>query len=293
MSQQDRESQGSSESRSTPVGALITSPEGIAEASEAGAPEDTTSDKAITQQTDKDGPPAYDADANQTYKFELEGRGKYKGKKYPVLITFGPVKDGDYIAYDKQRDVRLAGESDGIATSNETFTASVWLGRKRLLSVEGWGKQDGSNFSDDRLADVVQNALLACDIEPRGESIIGDASSDNPWEEDDATEETIRLRCIAHGKLIVTAHTPGAIEHDELARLRKRYNRLKTRGKLVEGDRISRMDSKLPSRAEQKGEIYDDMGFVATGYSGRVPLRHKEKVVDEFFEVEQELVAGK
>ena len=238
--------------------------------------------------------PLYDADAEQTFKFMFQGRGRNQGKEYPVLITFGPVKDNDYIAYDKQRDVRMSGEADGIATSNESFGAALWLGKKQLVRVVGWGKEDGSDLSDERLVDAVQTALLAADIEPTGGFIEGDADADNPWKDDAATDRRIRLRCIAEGRLIVTEHTPGDdLDPEVFERMRKRYNSLKRKGKLVEGDRISRLESKLPSRAEEKGKIYDGLHFTATGYSGRVPLWHKEKVIDDYYEVEQELTEGK
>ncbi len=235
----------------------------------------------------------YDADAEQEFNFIFQGRGKMAGKEYPVTITFAPVKDGDFVAYDKQRDIRLTGEPDGLATSNETFGAALWLGKKVLKSVLGWGAEDGSNLSDDRLVDAVQNALIACDIEPRGASITGEAATDNPWEEDETAAQPIGLRCIAGGRLLITTHTPDAVDEEKLSRQRKRYNRLKSRGKLVEGDKIGRRETKVPSRADEKGKIYDELQFVATGYAGRIPLWHKEAIVDDFFSVEQELIEKK
>jgi len=238
--------------------------------------------------------PLYNADADQKFNFTFQGKGRNAGKEYPVAITFSPVADGDYVAYDKMRDVRLSGESDGIATSNQTLNALLWLGKNKLKAVEGWGPNGVKNLSDARLTDAVQNALIACDIEPRAPSVVGDAASDEPWRDDDIASLPIRLRCIAEGKLIVTVHTPGDVEDDVFEALRKRHSRLGTKGKLVDSDaRVGQRDTKVPSRAEDKGKIYDELKFTATGYRGRIPLWHKEKVVDDLFEVEQELVEGK
>jgi hypothetical protein len=243
-------------------------------------------------QTQKSTPaPLYMADAPQTFKFNFQGKGRFSGCFYPVLITFSPMKPGDYIAYDQQRDVRMAGATDGVNASNQTHGASVWLGKKLLANVEGWDRN--SKGFDERLADAVQSGLLACDIEPRPAPIQGDAAKDCPWEDDDAAAAPIRLRCIAEGQLITTEHTPGQLDEQTLERLRKRYNRLKSQAKLVEGEQIGRRETKVPSRAEEKGKLYDELGFSATGYDGRVPPHHKEMVVDDFFSVEQELVEGK
>ena len=238
--------------------------------------------------------PLYDPDADQTFNFNFQGRGKNRGRTYPVKITFGPLKDAHYIAYDKQRDVRMAGVADGIDTSNESHGASLYLGKLLLKRVEGWGPEDGSELSDERLADAVQAGLLACDIMPGPEPIEGDAAADAPWETDDLDEEPIRLRCIAEGRLIVTEHTPGDVPDEVVERLRKRMIKLRQRGKLVDsGSAVGRRETKVPSRAEEKGAIYDELRFTATRYRGRVPLHHKEKIVDEFFDVQQELVEGK
>lgn len=237
--------------------------------------------------------PLYDADAPQSFSFNFQGRGKFAGFEYPVVITFRPMKDGDYIAYDKQRDVRMVGASDGVDASNETFGASLWLGRQLLQGVEGWGDPSGSDLSDERLADAVQGGLLACDIEPKGTPVPGDAAEHKPWEDDSAAEKPIKLRCIVEGRLVTIPHTPGEIEEKDLERLRKRYIRLKSRAKLVGDEQIGKNATKVPARAEAKGLLYDELGFRATGYAGRVPLHHKVTVVDDFFEVEQELVGKK
>jgi hypothetical protein len=187
----------------------------------------------------------------------------------------------------------MVGASDGVDASNETQGASLWLGKKLLREVRGWGDPSGKDLSEERLADAVQGGLIACDIAPKGSPVPGDALEEKPWEDDDATAEPIKLRCIAEGRLITTEHTPGVIEERVLEGLRKRYNKLKTKAKLVDDDQIGKRATKVPSRVEEKGKIYDGLGFTATGYKGRVPLHHKEKIVDDFFEVEQELVESK
>ena len=74
------------------------------------------------------------------------------------------------------------------------------------------------------------------------------------------------------------------------AKLLVRYQKLMAHTKIDQGDKFTRRDTKVPSRAEALGEFYREIGFTATGYKGRVPLWHQEAVVHDYFAVEQRIV---
>ena len=120
----------------------------------------------------------FDADAEQTFASMWRGRGRTAGYEFPVEITFGPVPDGTYIAYDKQRNVRMAGDGAGaVDATNESFSAYVWLGKQAVTRIKGW---DPTKLKDDRLAGAVRDALLAAETVARGEALPGDAAELKP-----------------------------------------------------------------------------------------------------------------
>jgi hypothetical protein len=267
-------------------------PEPQSEDSQEQQSEDSQEQQSEDSQEPKSDALLYDADAEQRIPFRLYGKGRHANKVYDIFVTLKALVDGTYIAFDKQRNIRYAGDGLGaIDASNETYAASVWLGKQLLVRVEGWGKEDGSDLSNERLAGVIQEALLASEIESRAEALPADAAQDRPWEEesDEAGVQTHRLRCLYSGRLLVTEHDlkPAGDKQQQ------KFQRLMAKTKLVEGEQLGRRETKLPSRDEQFGEIYDELLEDVRGYQGRVPLWHKRDVVIAHLSTEQEVFAKK
>jgi hypothetical protein len=229
----------------------------------------------------------YDADAEQRCGFTVVK----KDKRFKVYYTFGGIDDDVYVEYDRQRRVRMAADGQGgMDSKSNSVEAAAWLGRKILKFVEGWGASDGSNVKDRQLADAVQNSVLACAVD-QTELELGDAETDRPWEDEDDESNTYALRAMFSGNELICKHALN----DANAEQEKRWNRLMSQTKLTQGEKLSRRDIEIPSRARAIGKLYDEMMVSAEGYAGRVPLHHKVEIMQAHMGLTQELAdeAGK
>jgi hypothetical protein len=224
----------------------------------------------------------YDADAKQRYGVTVQ----HKGKRYPVFYEFNPITDETFIEYDRQRDVRMASDgTGGIDSRSNGAAAAAMLGRVILLSVEGWGPADGSKVKDRQLADAVQNGPLACAVDQK-ELPLGNAEEDRPWDEDEDVSNTYVLRTMFNGGELICTH----VLTDADAAQESRWTKLMAKTKLLPGERLTRRDIQIPSRAKAIGKLYDEMYIRSEGYAGRIPLWHKLEVMNEHMGVQQEMV---
>jgi hypothetical protein len=206
---------------------------------------------------------------------------------YNVAHIFAPLRDDDIAEYERGRNLRLSeaetGESDerdAMAITGDAFDAAVALWDARIKGVENYTESEEwkSKVPVKHKAFAVQNALLATQILPL--PLVGNNAAFPVDDEDDAS--TIRLRVLFNDQQMVTEHVLRTPSADDM----REYRKLMSRALLVPGEALNQQEQRIPSRARGLGRLYDKVVERTSGYSGRVPLHHRMRVVLEHFKGE-------
>ena len=228
-------------------------------------------------------PPLYNADANQKIPMRIED-GEFV---YEVNYIMGPQKDEALAEYDRRCDRRFAsadakeaGERNALESTDDSFGAALWLFNDRLVDVDGFGEpgeEKPENWreligTDLDKAAVIDSAYLAADIAPARLK----EGKRHGWGVARQEASVIPVRALFEGyELTLTHERSQIVTADQLAE----FKSIMKHRFLVEGSRRGKTDTRIPPKAKRLGALYDRLGYVASGYEGRVPLHHKMLVV--------------
>lgn len=227
-------------------------------------------------------PILYDADADQRLPFLLEE----DGVAYEVGYVLGPPKDSALVEYDRLLEQRMlaadeaeAGVRDAVEQTDNSFEAALWLFNDRLKAVDGFGEPGDelpANWRDligtdlDKAAVVDQ--YLAADVAP---TPLAKKGARRGWKAPSAAC-TIHLRAVFEGYQLSLKHErQTAPTADQVGT----FKAIMKRSWLVGGTKLGTGEALMPPKGERLGALYDQIGYRATGYQGRVPLHHKRRVV--------------
>lgn len=234
--------------------------------------------------------PIYDADATQTLPLKVERRGKL----YAVRHCFQSISDDVIANFERARDVRMSDadsrESDdanAMAMTDDSFNAAIAGWDACAEKVEGYRLDTGR---DDWKSQIAQGdkafafqTLLSTDFE---ELPVGLEDEGCPPDADETS--VYRLRALFNGTPVTLTHTLRPASRDEMGKFQK----LMRRALVVRGTRFGQTDQRIPSRARELGELYNQVMVETDGYNGRIPLHHRMAIVLRHFRNQAEMDAG-
>jgi hypothetical protein len=243
-------------------------------------------------------PALYGADADQRIPFSKE----FDGELYEVAYVLGAQTDEALSEYERLLDSRLvsidvkdAGERGAIAQQDRRLEAAIWLFDDRALSAEGFGEEgeeqpkNWKEFIDDRdKQGVIDEAYLAVAVVPLPPAKPGRRLS---WGyRSKQSTSVVRLRALFGGRELILSHertqqaSPGQLAE---------FDAIRKQAALVGGTKLGKGELLILPKFARLAALYDQLGYRATGYKGRVPRHHKAKVVSEDLASDQEAISKK
>lgn len=235
---------------------------------------------AIATQGAKE-PPLYNADASQRVLFQTERQGRM----YNVVHIFGPLVDEKLLDYERSKNQRLSeagatesDDEDATAVTSTGFSAAVNYWNNNQTSAEGYA---GKVSIRDKAFAV--GLLFGLEFES-----LRVATAEELCPEEGDGESTYVARCLFDGYEVYISATMKAATPNQI----EQFESLQSRTLLVKGTRYGQRDQRIPAKAKQLAEIFDQMVIKTEGYGGRVPLHHKAAFALRHLRAEQKAVTG-
>jgi len=223
----------------------------------------------------------YDADSRQRVAFQTER----SSRMYNVAHIFGPLLDENVLEYERSRSQRLSeaganesDEEDATAVTSTGFLAALNYWNKTGATAEGYA----GKVSDRDKAFAV-GLLFGVEFESLR---IANAEELCPEEGDE--QSTYVLRCLFDGREVYTQAVMKAATANQI----ENFESLMSRTLLVKGTRYGQRDQRIPAKAKQLAEMFDQMVASTQGYVGRVPLHHKAAFALRHLRAEQKSITG-
>ncbi len=205
----------------------------------------------------------YDADARQTIAFS----GLVEDVE--IEADFEPLHDERYAEYDRKSKFKVVDNGENAYSDNAE--SLVLLFDDTVSDVRGIPGEKPANWKDELDGDQIKTPMVARFL------AVAAYAAPLVWgqTEKSVITEAYFNRETAEGKHFLRKKTVDDVK--AYRQMQKIPLGAKTKG--LESAEIA-----MPALAEKKGRIYDKMQLrQAEGYAGRVPLWHKEKVIDFIF----------
>lgn len=220
-------------------------------------------------------PILYDADAEQSFTFEIED----DDARYEITQVFGALEDKVIAEYDRFREVAV--EQDGKDTEIKTNSviADEYLFEKLCLNILGFEGDKPENWKDliayDEKKIGIQKLLGHKIVTDKSQKVVKPRS----WGEKVSTTNTLVLKAYFDGGIVETkAHfedkKPGDIAL---------YESLKSRVRLSDKG-VDESEIKIPASMKKKATLFDRLDPRVEGYAGRVPMHHKAAFITARYE---------
>lgn len=204
----------------------------------------------------------FDGNAPQRIPLEItEG-----SERFETAHHIGPVTDTVFLEFIDSVDPNAEDSGDLETKLNDAVT-ELW--RKIVKSVEAIEVDPGTDFRDaiefGEIEAVIQSVMGVTVLPPTAVSGVRNLSA--------KATAVVRTQALLSGKVTQQSHTLSR-KTDEY---RKKYERIYSG--IGEGD-----TPKQGIRAKAKAALYDELIVKAEGFKGKVPLRFKTVVIDNYFD---------